>query len=85
MKCSKIIRVFKFLQVNLKNIIFILLFIKEHIDAFCTKCGEFNIANNKCINWIQCETCNRWFHEKCLKLQSQVLVESFKCDLCLYV
>ncbi len=38
---------------------------------FCTKCGEFSVANNKCINWIQCETCNRWFHEKCLKLQEK--------------
>lgn len=54
----------------------------------CAMCGAFKppASGPPITNWIQCDTCERWFHAECLNMDSAVYestkTEIWKCPLC---
>lgn len=53
----------------------------EHGDALCGACGE-NYANDEF--WICCDTCEKWFHGKCVKITPARAehIKQYKCPSC---
>ncbi|RDX73912.1 Golgin candidate 5, partial [Mucuna pruriens] len=53
----------------------------EDDESFCGSCG-----GNYSVDefWICCDTCNRWFHGKCVKITPQMAesIDKYKCPSC---
>jgi len=55
---------------------------------YCGICGdEDDPINDKGRTWIECETCNQWFHCDCLQVDEDIIEDEFKftfhCDECI--
>ena len=56
--------------------------LKTEHPMFCGVCFQQNdFNNNSTINWIQCENCNMWIHDKCT-LNNNAL-DNYICHFCL--
>ena len=54
----------------------------ELLKAEITVCGlclkENDAQNDQTLEWVQCNHCNMWFHQTCVK----VTTEDFCCKYC---
>ncbi|RXN19058.1 PHD finger 10-like isoform X2 [Labeo rohita] len=54
----------------------------------CAMCSLTKTARSvrRVINWIQCDTCERWYHEECLGMAEEDLEQArannWNCILC---
>ncbi|WOK96137.1 PHD finger protein ALFIN-LIKE 3 [Canna indica] len=53
----------------------------EEDDYLCAACGESSVPDNF---WIFCDTCEKWFHGKCVKITPAKAehIKNYKCPWC---
>ncbi|XP_042381930.1 PHD finger protein ALFIN-LIKE 3-like [Zingiber officinale] len=54
---------------------------EEEDDYLCASCGESSVLDNF---WIFCDTCEKWFHGKCVKVTpaKAEYIKNYKCPHC---
>ncbi|XP_042374005.1 PHD finger protein ALFIN-LIKE 3-like [Zingiber officinale] len=54
---------------------------EEEDDYLCAACGESSVLDNF---WIFCDTCEKWFHGKCVKVTPAKAehIKNYKCPRC---
>ncbi|XP_030266519.1 uncharacterized protein LOC115577771 [Sparus aurata] len=58
------------------------------LDHHCVMCcaSKPPVSGPPVTRWIQCDTCERWYHEECLDLEEEILKKAragnWNCDLC---
>ncbi|KAG6513683.1 hypothetical protein ZIOFF_024018 [Zingiber officinale] len=54
---------------------------EEEDDYLCASCGESSVLDNF---WIFCDTCEKWFHGKCVKVTpaKAEYIKNYKCPRC---
>ena len=59
---------------------------EELVDTRCFVCNRYHIQTRgrKRVNWIQCETCFKWYHQQCVVIPSRLnlTTDSWYCDKC---